>query len=258
MDKGEAGIDSTLNALDAAGVGHAGMARTPAGGRSSAVRRPAARPWPTCPTRSGSTAGACPRDRPWRSNLIDPARIVAEAQQARARRGPVRGRVAALGGRGLQRRHLRPAAGGRGDHGQRRRRRDRRAPRPRRPADRAGQRALGGVRPGQLPRPHGRVEPVLWDSWPGRDDGAAASHRAARRLVRGRAHPRPSPPTSTAPATSSCPCSSAWATPASSGIVGAEGLTDIPRADRVRRRPLPRRQLTIRRQHLSGRGADVR
>ena len=61
LDKGEAGIDSTLNALDAAGLGHAGMARDAGGGRSERCSTSAARPWPTCRTRSGSTAGACPR-----------------------------------------------------------------------------------------------------------------------------------------------------------------------------------------------------
>ena len=60
LDKGEAGMDSTLDALDAAGLGHAGMARTR--GRRPARRcsTSGARPWPTCRTPSGSTAGACP------------------------------------------------------------------------------------------------------------------------------------------------------------------------------------------------------
>ena len=59
IDKGEAGIDSTLNALDAAGVGHAGMARAPPEA-GPACSTSGARPSPTCPTRSGSTAGASP------------------------------------------------------------------------------------------------------------------------------------------------------------------------------------------------------
>ena len=83
MDKGEAGIDSTLNALDAAGVGHAGMARTPpeAGPSLFDVR---GTPVAHLSYTFGFNGRPLPRDRPWRSNLIDPARIVAEAQQARA------------------------------------------------------------------------------------------------------------------------------------------------------------------------------
>lgn len=83
LDKGEAGIDSTLDALDAAGVGHSGMARVPAeaGPALFDVRG-------TTVAHLSYTFGFnglhLPRDRPWRSNLIDPARIVADAQQARA------------------------------------------------------------------------------------------------------------------------------------------------------------------------------
>ena len=82
MDKGTAGVDSTLNALDAAGLGHAGMARTEA------------EAGPTLFDVDGTTVAhlsytfgfngrRLPRDQPWRSNRIDPARIVTEALQAR-------------------------------------------------------------------------------------------------------------------------------------------------------------------------------
>jgi poly-gamma-glutamate synthesis protein (capsule biosynthesis protein) len=82
MDKGAAGVDATLDAFDAAGLGHAGMARTPA------------EAGPTLFTVGGTTVAhlsytfsfngrRLPKDQPWRSNLIDPARIVAEARQAR-------------------------------------------------------------------------------------------------------------------------------------------------------------------------------
>ena len=82
MDKGTAGVDATLDALDAAGLGHAGMARTP----------PEA--GPTLFDVHGTTIAhlsytfgfngrRLPRDQPWRSNRIDPSRIVAEARQAR-------------------------------------------------------------------------------------------------------------------------------------------------------------------------------
>ena len=82
MDKGAAGVDATLAAFDSAGLGHAGMARTPA------------EAGPTLFTVGGTTVAhlsytfsfngrRLPKDQPWRANLIDPARIVAEARQAR-------------------------------------------------------------------------------------------------------------------------------------------------------------------------------
>ena len=82
MDKGAAGVDATLDAFDAAGLGHAGMARTPA------------EAGPTLFSVGGTTVAhlsytfsfngrRLPKDQPWRSNQIDPARIVAEARQAR-------------------------------------------------------------------------------------------------------------------------------------------------------------------------------
>ncbi len=83
LDKGEAGIDSTLNALDAAGLGHAGMARAPteAGPALFDVR---GTPVAHLSYTFGFNGRRLPAERPWRSNLIDPARIVADAQQARA------------------------------------------------------------------------------------------------------------------------------------------------------------------------------
>ena len=82
MDKGAAGVEATLAAFDAAGLGHAGMARTPA------------EAGPTLFTVGGTTVAhlsytfgfngrRLPKDQPWLSNRIDPARIVAEARQAR-------------------------------------------------------------------------------------------------------------------------------------------------------------------------------
>ena len=160
MDKGAAGVDATLDAFDAAGLGHAGMARTPA------------EAGPTLFTVGGTTVAhlsytfsfngrRLPKDQPWRSNLIDPARIVAEARQARQDGARFVGRVAALGHRGVQRGGVEPAAVGGGDHGQRCRRRHRRPPCPRRPADRTGQRPLGGLRARQLPDRDGPVQPLL-------------------------------------------------------------------------------------------------
>ena len=82
MDKGAAGVDATLNAFDSAGLGHTGMART------------AAEAGPTIFTVGGTTVAhlsytfnfngrRLPKGQPWLSNQIDPARIVAEARQAR-------------------------------------------------------------------------------------------------------------------------------------------------------------------------------
>ena len=82
MDKGAAGIDATLAVFDAAGLGHAGMARTQpsVAGDLRRERRAVAHISAT-----QDYNGLADTDRESRrSNLIDPARIVAEAQQARA------------------------------------------------------------------------------------------------------------------------------------------------------------------------------
>jgi poly-gamma-glutamate synthesis protein (capsule biosynthesis protein) len=83
LDKGEAGIDATLGALDAAGLGHAGMARSQAEAGPSLFDVHGTTIAHLSYT-FGFNGRRLPADRPWRSNLIDPARIVAEAQQARA------------------------------------------------------------------------------------------------------------------------------------------------------------------------------
>ncbi len=83
LDRGTKGIDATLAALDAQGVGHSGTARRPAEGA------------PTIFTVSGVRVAhlsysfgfngfSLPVDQPWRANLIDPQRIIAEARQAKA------------------------------------------------------------------------------------------------------------------------------------------------------------------------------
>lgn len=84
IDRGVAGIDATVNALEAAGLGESGMARAPA----EAV--------PKLFTVNGITIAhlsyayglngiPLPRDEPWRSNIIDPQAIIAAAGDARAR-----------------------------------------------------------------------------------------------------------------------------------------------------------------------------
>ena len=83
MDRGAAGIDATLNALDGAGITHHGMARS--------ARERVAVPFDV----NGISVAhlsysfnfdghALPAGQPWRANRIDPAVIIADATQARA------------------------------------------------------------------------------------------------------------------------------------------------------------------------------
>ena len=108
LDKGEAGIDSTLNALDAAGVGHAGNGPDAAGGRSGAVRRPRHDRCPPVvhvrvqrPAAPRRPAMAVEPDRPCPHRGRRPA--------GACRRRPVRDRLPALGQRGFQRRSAPPS-----------------------------------------------------------------------------------------------------------------------------------------------------
>jgi len=82
-DRGVAGIDRTVNVFEAAGLGHSGMARNP--GEIT----------PQVFTVNGMTIShlsytysynglALPAGQEWRSALIDPNRIIADAHQARA------------------------------------------------------------------------------------------------------------------------------------------------------------------------------
>lgn len=80
LDRGTAGVDATLNALDAAGVGHTGAARSAT--EANAVTF----------TVKGITfahlsytfyAGTRPRSEPWRVNPIDTSTILSMAQSAR-------------------------------------------------------------------------------------------------------------------------------------------------------------------------------
>jgi poly-gamma-glutamate capsule biosynthesis protein CapA/YwtB (metallophosphatase superfamily) len=83
MDKGAAGIDATLAAFDAAGLGHAGMARAPAEAAPATFDVNGVRVAHISATQDYNGL-PIPNGETWRSNLIDPARIIAEAQQARA------------------------------------------------------------------------------------------------------------------------------------------------------------------------------
>ncbi len=82
-DRGVAGIDRTVNVFEAAGLGHSGMARNPA------------EIAPQVFTVNGVTIShlsytysynglTLPAGEEWRSALIDPNRIIADAHQARA------------------------------------------------------------------------------------------------------------------------------------------------------------------------------
>jgi poly-gamma-glutamate synthesis protein (capsule biosynthesis protein) len=81
-DKGVKGIDATLNEFDALGLGHAGMARTPEEIEPKVFDVKGIRV-----THLSYTFGfndiAAPNGETWRSALIDPARIIADAQKAR-------------------------------------------------------------------------------------------------------------------------------------------------------------------------------
>lgn len=84
FDDGAAGVDRTLAALDAAGLAHAGSARTPEEAASLTVV-PAGGPDVALLSYTfGFNGVPSPRGETWRSNLIDEARIRADAAAARA------------------------------------------------------------------------------------------------------------------------------------------------------------------------------
>lgn len=83
LDRGTAGIDATLDALDANGVGHHGTARRPEEAAPSIVDVKGVRVAHLSYT-YWFNGLRLPSGQPWRSNQIDPARIVADATAARA------------------------------------------------------------------------------------------------------------------------------------------------------------------------------
>jgi poly-gamma-glutamate synthesis protein (capsule biosynthesis protein) len=85
FDAGAAGIDRTLAALDAAGIRHAGSARTPA--EAAAITLVPVRPGVDVALLSytfGFNGVPAPGGDAWRANGIDEARILADAARARA------------------------------------------------------------------------------------------------------------------------------------------------------------------------------
>ena len=84
FDRGGAGVDRTLAALDASGVAHAGMARNP----EEAARITTVGAGPARVALLSFTYGfngiPYPDGQLWRANIIDEARILADARRARA------------------------------------------------------------------------------------------------------------------------------------------------------------------------------
>jgi len=83
LDRGKAGIDATLNALDANGVGHSGTARSAAEASPKVFTVNGVRVSHLSYTFWFNGYRLWP-DEPWRANQIDPTRIVADAAAARA------------------------------------------------------------------------------------------------------------------------------------------------------------------------------
>jgi poly-gamma-glutamate capsule biosynthesis protein CapA/YwtB (metallophosphatase superfamily) len=86
LDRGDTGVTATLEVLDAAGVGHAGTARTPeeAAAAVSSPRRVNGVAVAHLSYTYGLNGLEAPRDQPWLVNLIDADRILADARAAKA------------------------------------------------------------------------------------------------------------------------------------------------------------------------------
>ena len=82
FDKGVKGIEATLNEFDALGLGHAGMARTQEEIEPKIFQVKGIRLTHLSYT-YGFNGIAAPNGETWRSALIDPARIISDAQKAR-------------------------------------------------------------------------------------------------------------------------------------------------------------------------------
>jgi poly-gamma-glutamate synthesis protein (capsule biosynthesis protein) len=84
MDQGPPGVAATLDVMDAAGLGHAGMARNAHEADTSTIVNVRGLRVGLLSYTYGLNSGRLPRDRPWLVNTIDPRRIVEEASAARA------------------------------------------------------------------------------------------------------------------------------------------------------------------------------
>lgn len=83
-DRGVRGIDATVDALEAAGVAQSGMARTPDEAVAEVFEVSGLRLAHLSYT-YGMNSSRLPAGERWRTNLIDPVRIVADARDARER-----------------------------------------------------------------------------------------------------------------------------------------------------------------------------
>ncbi|KES09186.1 hypothetical protein BU52_03810 [Streptomyces toyocaensis] len=83
LDDGVAGIRRTLDALDRAGVRHAGSARSEREARTATVLRAGAARLTHLAYTYDTNGIPLPPDSPWAVNLVDEARIVADARAAR-------------------------------------------------------------------------------------------------------------------------------------------------------------------------------
>ncbi|MEU6390560.1 CapA family protein [Streptomyces sp. NPDC046939] len=83
LDAGAAGVARTLEALDRAGIAHAGSGRTAAEGRGPARLRAGGAEIAHLAYTYDTNGYAQPPGRPWTVNLIDRRRIVADARAAR-------------------------------------------------------------------------------------------------------------------------------------------------------------------------------
>lgn len=83
LDDGADGIHRTLDALDGAGVLHAGSARSQAEANSVTLLRAGPAKVAHLAYTYGTNGYPMPPGQPWAVNLIDPARIVADARAAR-------------------------------------------------------------------------------------------------------------------------------------------------------------------------------
>jgi poly-gamma-glutamate synthesis protein (capsule biosynthesis protein) len=84
FDRGFAGVDATLNAMDAAGLGHSGTARTPQEAVAEVFEVNGVRMAHLSYTYGFGLYRLRPPDT-WRANRIDPATIIADATDARTR-----------------------------------------------------------------------------------------------------------------------------------------------------------------------------
>jgi poly-gamma-glutamate capsule biosynthesis protein CapA/YwtB (metallophosphatase superfamily) len=82
-DRGAPGVDRTLHELDAAGIRHAGSARTPEEARTTTLLDVDGVAVGLLSYTYGFNGVPAPDGQTWRSNLIDEARIVADARIAR-------------------------------------------------------------------------------------------------------------------------------------------------------------------------------